>query len=76
MENTDTTTNSDNKFKAGDRVIRAGKVGPQGIVQKIRMETVRNTIREGGNESPGVAVTVLWDNGTTSHFVPDGLELI
>jgi hypothetical protein len=71
------------EFKPGDRVIRAEQIGsdakgatkgPMGVVQKIRVESQRNSIREDGhNEGPGVAVTVLWDNGTVSHFVPEGL---
>jgi hypothetical protein len=64
----------DMKFKQGDRVVRAGIPGPKGTVQKIRIESIRNTIKEEGKEEPGVAVTVLWDNGTLSHFIPEGLE--
>ena len=64
------------KFKAGDRVIRPGVVGPIGTVQNVRMETVRASVKKEGAEPPGVAVTVLWDNGTLSHFVPDALEKV
>ncbi len=64
------------KFKVGDRVIRRGLPGPQGTVKRVRVEAVRETLRENTEdmEPPGVSVTVLWDNGTASHFVPDGLE--
>lgn len=64
------------RFKAGDKVVRNGTKGPTGVVQNIRIETTKNTIKQDGLEEPGVAVTVLWDNGTTSHFVPEGLEKI
>ncbi|MCC6220121.1 MAG: hypothetical protein IT291_02660 [Deltaproteobacteria bacterium] len=64
------------KFEVGDRVKRSGVEGPVGSVSKVRVETVRTTLKENkeGIEEPGVTVTVLWDNGTTSHFVPEGLE--
>jgi hypothetical protein len=58
----------------GDRVRRIGAAGPLGTVQKIRTETVRQSIKVDGAEPPGITVTVLWDNGTKSHFVPSGLE--
>lgn len=61
-------------FKPGDRVRRSGLEGPQGTIKKIRVETVRQSIKEDGNEPPGVTITVLWDNGTLSHFIPEGLE--
>ena len=61
-------------FKPGDRVTRCGIEGPTGTVQNVRIESVRETIKQDGEEPPGVAVTVLWDNGTVSHFVPEGLE--
>ena len=61
-------------FKIGDRVKRAGSPGPLGTVQKVRVEIVRNQLKVEGGEPPGVSVTVMWDNGTLSHFVPEGLE--
>ena len=61
-------------FQKGDRVKRLGTGGPWGTVQNIRIETVRQSIKVDGAEPPGVAVTVLWDNGTKSHFVPGALE--
>ena len=64
------------KFKVGDKVRQVGINGPEGIVSNVRVETVRNTVRVSGTEEPGVTVTVLWDNGTLSHFVPEGLEKI
>ena len=64
------------KFKIGDRVKKTGEEGPHGTVNKVRIETVRTTIRTSTDEPPGVTVTVLWDNGTVSHFVPDGVEKI
>ena len=66
---------SEKEFKAGDRVRRVETNGPVGVVQKVRIETVRESIKQDGSEPPAVTVTVLWDNGTLSHFVPDGLEL-
>lgn len=63
-------------FNAGDRVRLAGTTGPLGTVKKVRMETIRQSIRESESEPPGVTVTVLWDNGTLSHFVPEGLETV
>ena len=61
-------------FQTGDRVKKPDTEGPFGTVQKVRVETVRQSIKENNNEPPGVTVTVLWDNGTTSHFVPEGLD--
>ena len=63
-------------FKPGDRVIRPGIDGPVGTVENVRIETVRTSVKAEGAEPPGVAVTVLWDNGTTSHFVPSALKKI
>lgn len=63
------------EFKLGDRVVRKGHPGPSGTVKKIRIETVRTSVKQDGLEPPGVTVLVLWDNGTLSHFVPEGLEL-
>ena len=64
-------------FKPGDKVTRAGTAGPYGIVQRVRIDTQRPSLKESavGQEPPGVTVSVLWDNGTTSHFVPDGLQI-
>lgn len=59
-------------FETGDRVKKSDTDGPFGTVQKVRVETVRKSIKE-SDEPPSVTVTVLWDNGTTSHFVPNGL---
>ena len=59
-------------FEKGDRVRKIESTGPFGTVQRVRIETVRQSIKE-TKEAPGVTVTVLWDNGTLSHFVPDGL---
>lgn len=66
---------SDN-FSVGDRVRKSEGTGPLGTVQKVRIETVRTTLKEDGGEPPGVSVTVLWDNGTVSHFVPSTLKLV
>jgi hypothetical protein len=64
-------------FKQGDRVKRAGTAGPSGTVKQIRQETTRQTMRTvDGGEPPGVAVSVLWDNGSLAHFIPEGLEKI
>lgn len=64
-------------MKSGDRVKRVGHAGPVGIVQKVRVESVRTSLKEDGTgEAPGVTVTVLWDNGTLSHFVPESLEVV
>ena len=62
------------EFKPGDRVKRSKIESPFGTVKKVRVETTRTTIKEDKTEPPGVTVTVLWDNGTLSHFVPEGLE--
>ncbi len=61
-------------FKVGDRVRKTGAAGPLGTVEKVRIETMRETIKVDESEPPSVTVTVLWDNGTLSHFVPGGLE--
>jgi hypothetical protein len=61
-------------YEKGDRVKRLNSDGPIGTVQKVRTETVRQSIKIDGTEPPGVTVTVLWDNGTKSHFVPDSIE--
>lgn len=63
-------------FKTGDRVKKAGVKGPLGTVQKIRVETVRESLKQDEKEAPAVTVTVLWDNGTLSHFVPGGLTRV
>ena len=63
-------------FEVGNRVKKVETKGPLGTVQKVRIETVRQSIKVEGNEPPGVTVTVLWDNGTVSHFVPETLELV
>jgi len=63
------------QFNIGDRVVKAGSKGPVGTVRNIRKEIIRESIKEKENsEPPSVTIVVLWDNGTTSHFVPDGLE--
>lgn len=61
-------------LKKGDRVRRVDAEGPLGTIQNVRIETVRQSIKTDSNEPPGVTVTVLWDNGTVSHFVPGALE--
>lgn len=66
--------NLEEKFKKGDRVRRAKMQGPVGTVQSVRVETLRQTIKVDETETPGVTVTVLWDNGTLSHLVPDSLD--
>ena len=66
----------DLEFKTGDRVKRVDSEGPLGTVQKVRVETVRQSIKVDETEPPGVTVTVLWDNGTLSHFVPGGLQTV
>ena len=63
-------------FRPGDRVVRPGVEGPMGTVQNVRIETIRTSVKVEGAEPPGVAITVLWDNGTTSHFVPEALKKI
>ena len=63
-------------FKPGDRVVRPDIVGPKGTVQNVRIESVRMSVKAEGAEAPGVAITVLWDNGTLSHFVPSALQKI
>lgn len=63
-------------FNQGDRVKRVGTSGPNGTVKQIRQETTRQTMRTVEGEPLGVAVSVLWDNGTLAHFIPEGLEKI
>lgn len=63
------------KFSTGDRVKRSGTEGPTGTVKQVRIESVRQSLRTEDGEPPGVTVTVLWDNGTLSHFIPEGIEL-
>ena len=62
------------KFKEGDRVRRIANTGPVGTVTKVRVERTRATVKDVNDEPPAITVSVLWDNGTFSHFVPDGLE--
>lgn len=64
----------DVSFRQGDRVKRVGTEGPFGTVKGVRIESVRQSIRNDKGDPPGVTVTVLWDNGTTSHFIPEGLD--
>lgn len=69
-------------FEPGDRVIHiddaTGKAlpGPSGTVQNIRVETVRSSLKPNDNDPLGIAITVLWDNGTISHFVPESLKKV
>ena len=62
----------------GDRVVRKGKPGVFGTVTDIHVETVRESLKESqeGQEPPSVVITVVWDNGTISHFIPEGLEVV
>ncbi len=64
------------KFSIGDRVKRKGIHGPVGTVEKVRVETVHDSIKKNSDEQepPTETVTVMWDNGTLSHFIPQGLE--
>ena len=65
----------DYDFKPGDRVVKnEGDAGPEGTVQNIRVEVVRSSLKPNSSEPPGIAITVLWDNGTVSHFVPEALK--
>lgn len=67
----------DHNFKPGDRVVRIDVgPGPTGTVMNIRREVVRSSLKPDTSEPTGVAITVLWDNGTISHFVPEGLQRI
>ena len=61
-------------FKIGDKVVVNGKKGPIGVVKEIRIETMRTSAKEKDKEGLGMSVTVIWDNGTISHFVPEALE--
>ena len=71
-----------NPFEPGDRVVHideaSGKPlpGPTGTVQNIRVETVRSSLKPNDNDPLGIAITVLWDNGTISHFVPESLQKV
>lgn len=61
------------EFKVGDRVRQKDVSGPTGTVKSIRVETTRETLKQDDSEPKSLTVTVLWDNGTLSHFIPDGL---
>ncbi len=67
-----------NEFQIGDRVVRKEISGPQGTVQQVRVERIRTSIKESKehSEGPSITISVLWDNGTLSHFVPEGLEKV
>ena len=73
--------NNSSSFQIGDRVVKIDEAtgkkisGPLGTVQNIRVETTRTSLQRQDNEPLGVAVTVIWDNGTVSHFVPEALQL-
>lgn len=66
--------NQEIELVAGDRVQRVERPGQLGTVERVRVETTRTTLKEDGGEPPGITVTVLWDNGTLSHFVPKSLQ--
>ena len=59
-------------FVPGDRVKRKDLPGAVGTVQKVRSETAQSSIKS-DKAVPTETVTVLWDNGTLSHFIPEGL---
>ena len=59
-------------FKVRDKVKRAGKEGPLGVVTDVREEVTPASAQH--KEKP-LLIRVLWDNGTHSFFAPDGLEL-
>ena len=71
-----------NPFEPGDRVVHideetGGQLsGPIGTVQNIRIETIRSSLKPNESEPLGMAITVLWDNGTISHFVPQSLKKV
>ena len=71
-----TTKSKSKSFTPGDRVKRIGIHGPVGTVEKVRTETISDSIKFAGKdkEPPTETVTVMWDNGTLSHFIPEGLE--
>lgn len=62
-------------LKVGDRVKRAEAPGPVGTIKQIREESIRGSLKA-ETEEPAVTVTVIWDNGTESHFVPEGLQTV
>ncbi len=64
------------KFKIGDRVSRIGVDGPKGVVSNIRVETAKDGIKKEKKDSNNITVTVMWDNGTESHFIEEGLKHI
>lgn len=64
-------------FIVGDRVQRTdSEGGPKGKVTNVRREVMRSSLKPSTSEAPGLAVTVLWDNGTVSHFIPEGLKKV
>jgi len=60
-------------FALGDRVKRKDLVGPVGTVRNVRTETAQSSIKS-DKAVPTETITVLWDNGTLSHFIPEGLD--
>ena len=68
-------TEQNQSFEAGARVVRQGTAGPKGTVQKVRTDTVRSSIVNSKDMDRGTTVTVIWDNGTVSHYISGSLEL-
>lgn len=66
-------TDPSETFEKGDRVKRKAFTGPLGTVQSVRTEVALASLKN-SKERPTETVTVLWDNGTLSHFIPEGLE--
>ena len=62
-------------YKIGDRVVRSETTGPTGTVTKVRSDTGHASKRDREKDEKGTTIAVLWDNGTLSHFIPEGLSL-
>ncbi|MDC0358876.1 hypothetical protein OAO01_08675 [Oligoflexia bacterium] len=61
------------KVKIDDRVKRKKGEGCLGTVKDVRAEVVASG---GDSKDKALLVSVKWDNGTFSYFVPEALEVV
>ena len=66
---------SSKKFKIDDRVKRGKGTGSNGTVKDLKTE-VASTTNPRPDETKGLMVQVLWDNGTLSYLAPEALEVV
>jgi len=64
---------TDEKIKVNNRVKRANAAGCLGVVQELRKEVMSAAKK---NKETPLLVKVQWDNGTTSYFSPESLEVV